>query len=170
MQNIRWEAAASLLGLALALVTIVIPYSWPNGIPAALLYGLWIAVGACVLTVMILIGRDLWRNYFAKVSGNKTRRPIALSDITSQQPVLYAISEYDQLGRERFLRKYGFGKAQSYWLVHDGKRYDSKAILGAAHGFARPDLGPLRSTDFSGGETTVKRKLEELGFTVSSSG
>jgi hypothetical protein len=169
MQNIRWGAAATLLGLAIALVTIVIPYSWPKGIPAALRYGLWIAVGACVVTVVILVSRDVSQNYFAKSSGSK-RRLVALSDITGQQPILYAISEFDQLGRERFLRKYGFGKAQAYWLVHDGKRYDSKAILGAAHGFARPDLGPLRSTDFSGGENTVKRKLEELGFTVTANG
>lgn len=168
MQNIRWEATATLLGLAIALVTIVIPHSWSNGLPAALRYSLWFAIGACVLTVIILVGRDLWCKCFTRASRIKTRRLGALSNITSQQPVLEAISEYDQLGREPFLRKYGFGKAQSYWLVYGGKRYDSKAILAAAHGFARPDLGPLRPTDFNGGKNTVKRKLEELGFTVSS--
>src|SRR5262249_21254342 len=44
--------------------------------------------------------------------------------------------------------------------------YDSKAILGVAHGFAVPDEGPLRASDFSGGEATVKRRLEDLGFEV----
>jgi len=48
----------------------------------------------------------------------------------------------------------------------DGRLYDSKAIVGAAHGYEFPLAGPLRTGDFSGGEATVTRKLEELGFTV----
>ena len=38
-----------------------------------------------------------------------------------------------------------------------------------AHGYARPDLGPLTSSDFSGGEP-VKTKLERLGFRVDHTG
>jgi hypothetical protein len=38
--------------------------------------------------------------------------------------------------------------------------------MGAAHGYANPALGPLRSSDFSGGEATVARKLEQLGFEI----
>src|SRR5256885_1493164 len=91
---------------------------------------------------------------------------MALSDIETRQPVLDAIAEFDDLGRERFLEKYGFGRSQSYWLIHNGKRYDSKAIIGAAHRFARPDLGPLAAKDFSGGEARVQRKLKQLGFSV----
>jgi hypothetical protein len=41
-----------------------------------------------------------------------------------------------------------------------------KAIVGAAHGFQHPTRGPLSVQDFSGGEQTVKRRLEALGFTV----
>lgn len=44
--------------------------------------------------------------------------------------------------------------------------YDSKAIVGAAFGYQFPDRGPLDAAAFSGGEATVKRKLEELGFEV----
>ena len=33
-------------------------------------------------------------------------------------------------------------------------------------GISFPDRGPLRSSDFSGGENTVKALLEQLGFTV----
>jgi hypothetical protein len=51
-------------------------------------------------------------------------------------------------------------------VVHDGKRYDSKAVAGVAHGKQFPTEGPLASSDFSGGDTTVKAKLEQLGFEV----
>lgn len=89
---------------------------------------------------------------------------MAISDITGPQPILDAIAEFDRLGSDGFLRKYGFGPSRSYWLLHNGKRYDSKAIVGAAHGYARPDLGPLPASAFSGGEARVQRKLEQLGF------
>jgi hypothetical protein len=35
-----------------------------------------------------------------------------------------------------------------------------------ALGYQFPDLGPLTRDEFSGGENTVQRKLEELGFEV----
>ena len=91
---------------------------------------------------------------------------MSLSDIRSKQPVLKAIDEFNRLGRDQFLEKYGFGHARSYLLVHEGQKYDSKAIVGVAHGYARPDLGPLKADEFSGGEAIVKRKLERLGFRV----
>lgn len=88
---------------------------------------------------------------------------MSLTGITYQS-VLEAMAEYDRLGQEEFLRKFGFGRARSYWLDHEGRRYDSKAIAGAAHGFATGRA--LRSGDFVGGDRTVKRRLEELGFRV----
>src|SRR4051812_45451981 len=91
---------------------------------------------------------------------------MGLADIVTRQPVLDAIAEFDRLGRDRFLEKYGFGRARSYWLLHSGRRYDSKAIIGAAHGYAWPRVGPLGPGDFVGGEASVKRKLEQLRFTV----
>lgn len=91
---------------------------------------------------------------------------MGLSNITSREPVLAAIEECDRIGREPFLQKYGFGRSRRYWLVHDGNRYDSKAIVGAAHGYVRRDLEPMQAHDFSGGEATVQRKLEKLGFRV----
>ena len=91
---------------------------------------------------------------------------MSLSDIRSKQPVFDAIAEFNRLGRDRFLEKYGFGHARSYLLVHKGQKYDSKAIVGVAHGYARPDLGPLKADEFSGGEATVKQKLKELKFRV----
>ena len=88
---------------------------------------------------------------------------MALREIT-RQDVLHAIREYDRDGRENFLKNYGFGTARTYWLIYDGRRYDSKAIIGVAHKYARPDLGRLKN--FSGGKDTVQLKLENLNFTV----
>lgn len=80
--------------------------------------------------------------------------------------MLRAIEEFDALGRAKFLAKYGFGPARAYELIWQGRRYDSKAILGAAHGYARPELGPMSAADFTGGRNTVMKALESLGFEV----
>jgi 5-methylcytosine-specific restriction protein A len=89
---------------------------------------------------------------------------MGLRDIT-RAAVLAAIEEYDQLGQDEFLAKYGFDRARSYLLIHNGKAYDSKAIVGVAHGFL-PGQRALAARDFSGGEATVGRLLRGLGFTV----
>jgi 5-methylcytosine-specific restriction enzyme A len=89
---------------------------------------------------------------------------VALREL-SQREILQAVAEYDRLGQDRFLQKYEFGAARSYLLVIDGKTYDSKAIVGAAHGFL-PGQEPLAASDFSGGAATVGRLLSRLGFQV----
>jgi hypothetical protein len=91
---------------------------------------------------------------------------MTLSELTSSQAVLAAIEECDRLGRDAFLEKYGFGRARNYYLVYRGRRYDSKAIVGAAYGFQYPSRGALQSGEFSGGEQTVQAQLERLGFVV----
>lgn len=88
-----------------------------------------------------------------------------LGDIT-RGGVEQALAEFDDLGRDGFLTKYGFRPARSYFVVAGGRRYDSKAICGAAHGFDRPDEGPLSARAFSGGDATVARTLEGLGFEI----
>lgn len=90
---------------------------------------------------------------------------MALTDVT-RAAVITAIREFDDVGRAAFLDKYGFGRARSYFIRWEGRRYDSKAVLGAAHGFL-PDRDALRPTDFSGGDATVGRHLRSLGFEVS---
>ena len=72
---------------------------------------------------------------------------MALSDLTFAA-VLKAIEEFNQLGREAFLQKYGFGKARDYMLLKDGTFYDSKAIAGAAHGYLPGGLA-LKASEFS---------------------
>ena len=89
---------------------------------------------------------------------------MALSDLTASA-VVKAIEEFDRLGRNSFLKKYGFERARKYVLQKDGHSYDSKAIAGAAHGYL-PGHTALKPNEFSGGEATVQRTLEGLGFVV----
>jgi MoxR-like ATPase len=80
------------------------------------------------------------------------------------------MEEYDELGAAEFRRRHGYGRARRYAVLNGGRRYDSKAIAGVAVGKQFPDRGPLRADEFSGGEQTVRAKLEELGFEVSVDG
>jgi 5-methylcytosine-specific restriction protein A len=89
---------------------------------------------------------------------------VSLPDIT-REAVLKAIAEYDGLGQDAFLEKYGFHPARSYLLVYAGKRYDSKAIIGAAHGYL-PGRHPAPAGRFSGGEARIGPLLRKLGFTL----
>lgn len=89
---------------------------------------------------------------------------VGWSDVTAMG-VRRALAEFDALGRRAFLAKYGFGKARVYFLVRDGVSYDSKAIVGVAHGYDLPDLGPLQSQGLSGGRRVVSH-LKSLGFEV----
>ncbi len=88
------------------------------------------------------------------------------TQITDRAAVIAAIDEFNQLGRGSFLEKYHFGKARKYFLHFEGEIYDSKAIMGAAHGFQFPEKGPLAPDTFSGGDETVVTQLEKLGFEV----
>ncbi|GAA0980711.1 HNH endonuclease [Nocardiopsis tropica] len=90
---------------------------------------------------------------------------MSLADIT-QDAVLKAIAEYDELGQDVFLNTYGFKLARSYTLLYEGREYDSKAICGVAHKYVSDHA--LNSLDFSGGEATVGRKLRSLDFNVRS--
>jgi hypothetical protein len=91
---------------------------------------------------------------------------MSLRDLTDRTAVFKAMEEYDGIGAAAFLRKYGFGEAKSYFLEHEGKRYDSKAIVGAAHAYQTGT--PLNARHFSGGVATVLKKLMSLGFSVTS--
>jgi 5-methylcytosine-specific restriction protein B len=90
---------------------------------------------------------------------------VGLSDLTSAEAVEAAMDEHDRLGEPAFVAKYGFGPARTFFVLRDGTRYPSKAIVGAAHGYQHPDRGPLTSTDIRGGARIVS-KLEELNFDV----
>lgn len=87
-----------------------------------------------------------------------------LEKLSSRTAVLKAIAKYDDLGRESFLNKYGFGPAKRYYLLHAGNHYDSKAIVGVAYLLQHKQK--LAASDFSGGIKTVVPKLRSLGFHV----
>jgi hypothetical protein len=93
---------------------------------------------------------------------------MSLSELTSPTAVRKAIAEFDRLGQDLFLRKYGFGSARSYFLIYEGRQYDSKAIAGVAHGYQYPDKGPLLAKDFTGGKLSFDAggHLVKLGFDV----
>ncbi len=87
-----------------------------------------------------------------------------LADITRSE-VVRAIEEFDRLGRDAFLQSHGFQASRRYLLVHKGIEYDSKAIVGVAHGFL-PGQRPLAAAEFSGGQDHAVRLLYRLGFHV----
>lgn len=82
----------------------------------------------------------------------------------TRESVLRAVAEHDEVGREAFLSKYGFGEARSYVLVHERREYDSKAIAGVAHKWDQGQA--LASGEFSGGKDHAAAWLKRLGFQV----
>lgn len=82
----------------------------------------------------------------------------------SEDDVRRAAALHDELGREDFLRRYGFGSARNYELVIDGRTYPSKAIVGVAHEYATGVA--LSKDEFSGGRQQTVPTLERLGFEV----
>ena len=85
-------------------------------------------------------------------------------DRVTRADVLRAVGEYDRLGAAGFFSARGFGPARSYELVIGGRRYPSKAILGAAYEVATG--GRLGSGDFEGGKGGAVSVLRRLGFEV----
>jgi putative restriction endonuclease len=88
---------------------------------------------------------------------------MGLPDVT-RDSVLRAVEEFDRLGAETFRSKYGFGSARRLVLVHNSQTYDSKAIVGVAHGYATGRF--WRANDFTGGIASVVRTLRRLDFDV----
>jgi predicted restriction endonuclease len=86
---------------------------------------------------------------------------MGFGDVTAEA-VRRAAAEYDRLGADAFRETYGFGPARRLVLVIDGRTYDSKAIIGVAHGYSTGEF--WRAKDFTGGIASVVRTLERLGF------
>jgi hypothetical protein len=89
---------------------------------------------------------------------------MAQFDAIRPEHVLQAIEEHDRLGRSAFLAQHGFPESKGFVLRHEGRDYDSKAVLGVAHRYATGT--PLRAADFSGGRDVAGRRLTALGFEV----
>jgi hypothetical protein len=85
-------------------------------------------------------------------------------DRVTRADVLRALKEYDDLGGEKFLSKWGFGPTTTYDLLWNKRRYPPKAILGAAYAIA---VGRrIKSKDFEGGKAGAVKVLGRLEFNV----
>ncbi len=66
--------------------------------------------------------------------------------------LLKAIEEFNDLGRAKFLKKYGFSRSSKFYLIHEQRLYDTKALVSAAY---RHATGKRLAHDrFSGGAQT----------------
>lgn len=67
--------------------------------------------------------------------------------------LLKAIEEFNALGRAKFLKKYGFSRSAKFYLIHEQRLYDTKALVSAA--YLRATGRRLAHDRFSGGAQTV---------------
>lgn len=74
---------------------------------------------------------------------------IAWERVTPQD-VRRAVEEYDRLGASEFFAVHGFAPATTYELIHEGRTYPPKAILGTAYELATGER--LASPEFEGGK------------------
>lgn len=81
---------------------------------------------------------------------------MTLADV-DRESVEAAMGEFEQVGRGVFLKNAGFGRVRTYFAARGDRLYDSKALIGWAHGLATGTF--LRSPDFTGGEQTVAARL-----------
>ena len=99
----------------------------------------------------------------------RTRRRISpgLASIDSRA-MWKAITEFNNLGRLQFLKRYGFRRSSRYLLHFDQRIYDAKALVAAAYKAATG--ASLTYDKFSGGSQTqsVFRRLarEQSSFAM----
>ena len=89
---------------------------------------------------------------------------MATFSAVTRQHVLQAIAEYDSRGREDFLGVYGYEPSDEYTIQHNGRDYDSQAILGVAHRYATGRLAAAH--EFSNGPSGMSAILRKRGFEV----
>jgi hypothetical protein len=77
--------------------------------------------------------------------------------------VLKALKEYDRVGRKAFLADHDFDEALQFYVQHDNKLYDAKAIANVAYHYQH---GAPPKRRISGGKADANRLLSSLGFTV----
>lgn len=72
-----------------------------------------------------------------------------------------AIHEFNELGRTKFLKKYGVSRSSKFYLIHEEQLYDTKALVAAAYHHKTGQR--LRNTEFGGGAQT-KAVFDRLDF------
>lgn len=88
---------------------------------------------------------------------------MGVQDITADA-VRTAIAEYDQVGLGEFCDRYGFDRFRNYLIAIDKRRYGTRVIAAAAHGYL-PGESPLQLDEVAD-EEVVNETLEALGFEV----
>ncbi|CAM3669058.1 hypothetical protein [Isoptericola cucumis] len=79
----------------------------------------------------------------------------------TRQHILQAITEYDSRGAENLLGVYGFAASRDTF-AHEGRTYDTKAVLGVAHRYA---TGRAATTEeLTGGKVDTGKILRKCGF------
>jgi hypothetical protein len=89
---------------------------------------------------------------------------VATFSAVTRQHILQAIAEYDSRGADDFLGVYGYIPSADYTLQHNGRDYDSQAILGVAHRYATGRLAAAH--EFSNGPSGTSAILRKRGFEV----
>lgn len=100
----------------------------------------------------------------ANSGGGAAKIPaVGLQDVT-RDAILDAVDEYEDLGRDGFLNKYGFAAQVDVILEYVGQKYDGVAIAAAGHGFQTGT--PLSSGELINRENEVAERLAKLQFRV----
>ena len=92
---------------------------------------------------------------------------LRFSDGLTKAAILETLEEYDRLGRDGFLRRYGYAGARTRWIHHGENRYDMKPIWRAA--FAHMEGGHAltpKDEKYETNSDSVQRHLQHLGFIV----
>jgi hypothetical protein len=77
-----------------------------------------------------------------------------------------AMDEYDELGEEKFLEKYSFGKPTRYYVTRNGRRYAPKAIAGVANYLAGGTLLTGRTSMGGKSPSGANRLFDHLRFDI----
>ncbi|MFD7757497.1 HNH endonuclease [Streptomyces sp. NPDC059757] len=73
------------------------------------------------------------------------------------------MGEYDRVGRDAFLADHDFRESRQFYVQHNDKLYDAKAIANVAY---RYEHGAPPNPPISGGRADANRRLSALGFTI----
>jgi hypothetical protein len=95
---------------------------------------------------------------------------VSLEQLTSADAVRAAVAEFDDMGRNAFLERYGFGPSRSYFLKVGDRLYDLQGDRRRSAWTPESRARPLHADQFSGGIVTVAAKLGSLGFEVVTEG
>lgn len=90
--------------------------------------------------------------------------PSALKKI-ERHHVEEAMREFDRIGVEEMIKKYECGKSSRWCIHHNGRHYDQKLILRAAHGNIPGEM-PLPTGPGTFTSDHACHHLKQLGFPV----